>query len=582
MRLLLIGFLCLLLSVGNRTAARTSSSDAFERGGTSPKPIAEGAFYFTDRERFLAETGATLASAPLPDQSSPPEPFVSGSIEFKALAPSSLNFANWPADFPGDNDIEIALNGTENLDVRSIEPLIARGVAPRPSRPVHAMGIEFADPGGARSEFLVRALTASGQEVALIAFEAPRSAPGFIGIWSPVPFSLLQIRESPTANENEFFGRVYTSDARTPILWRKLKQEGGSKFRQIGHALAVDDGFAVIAAPRIQRAFILERQGDTWSESNELAPSDRNRGFGRSVAIRGDFAVVGASLAAVDGVNSVGAVHIFQRQPGTPSDWTPVGIVVASDRAGGAMFGTKVAVDGERLLVTDSRNPPRAYVFERGGSGVWLERHSFATDIVSDPVEIDLDGDLALVGPQVFRREETIPRGGGVEEWVLEQTLTAPASAVDGLGVAAVLHGERVLIGAPFFDLFRGAAYLFERRAPGDWQRITTFSGTAVGERFGRSVALEGEDIVIGAPVADDNGRFSGAIYRFTASPAGWVQVPQSAPPDNAAGDNLGNEGGLDIDARTVFISAVNDADYFQESGAVYLLELLLFKDGFE
>ncbi|NKI34739.1 hypothetical protein HFP89_06130 [Wenzhouxiangella sp. XN79A] len=582
MRLLLIGLLCLLPAAGSGTAAETNWPDAFERGGTRPNPIAEGAFHFTDRDRFLAETGATLASADLPDKSSPPEPFVSGSIEFKALAPSSLNFADWGVDFPGDNDIEIALNGNENLDVRSIEPPITRGITPQPSRPVHALGIEFADPGGAPSEFLVRALTASGEEVALIAFDAPQSAPGFIGIWSPVPFSRLQIREAPSANENEFFGRVYTGDAPPPIRWRKLKQEGGNKSGEFGRALAVDDGFAVVGAPGIEMAFILERQDDTWSESSQLAPSDRNRAFGRSVAIHGDLAVVGAPEATVDASSDAGAVHVFQRQPGTPSDWTPAGIVVASDATAGAFFGSRVAVDGERLLVTDRRNPPRAYVFERSGLGIWFELHSFATAPVSDPVDIDLDGDLALVGPQLFRREETFPRGGGIEEWVLEQTLTAPATVPDGLGVAAVLHGERVLIGAPFFDALRGVAYLFERRAPGDWQRVATFSVADAGEQFGRSVALDGEDIVIGAPAADINGPDSGAIYRFVVAAGGWVQVSKSAPPDNVADDRLGSEGGLDIDARTVFIGAAEDSDYFERSGTVYLFDFLLFADGFE
>lgn len=164
-----------------------------------------GPVLFTDRERFMAATDATAASAPYTSVSQPPEPFASGDILFDAVAPSSLLFAEWPADFPGDNDIELALNGKEDLDI-----LIAEGSA-------YALGIDFDDASGGStpSTFRVR-LMAGSEQLGCYQFGTERAAgQDYIGVWSPEPFDRLEIRETATANENEFFGTV--SISQTPF-----------------------------------------------------------------------------------------------------------------------------------------------------------------------------------------------------------------------------------------------------------------------------------------------------------------------------------------------------------------------------
>ena len=161
--------------------------------------------FYTDRARFFRATGALPASAPFAPVNAPPEPFTSGDVTFDAIAPATLHFGNWPADFPGDNNVELAINDQENLDVAMTEGF------------VYAMGIDFDDLSGGTtpSTFAVVVKTGDAQ---LARFEfATQEAPeeNYIGVWSREPFDRLEIRETTTANENEFFGTV--SISREPL-----------------------------------------------------------------------------------------------------------------------------------------------------------------------------------------------------------------------------------------------------------------------------------------------------------------------------------------------------------------------------
>jgi len=161
---------------------------------------------FTDRERFLSATGASVASAPYSAVNRPPEPFPSGQITFDAIAPSSLNFGNSPADFPDDNDIELAINANEDLDIAMAEGF------------TFAMGIDFDDAsGGSTPSTFDVTIKAGDTPIGQFQFQTDQlPEQNYIGVWTQVPFDRLEIRETTTANENEYFGTVSTSQQPLP------------------------------------------------------------------------------------------------------------------------------------------------------------------------------------------------------------------------------------------------------------------------------------------------------------------------------------------------------------------------------
>jgi len=165
-----------------------------------------GPLFFTDREQFLSATGASVASAPYNTVNQPPEPFPSGQITFDAIAPSSLFFSDFPADFPNDNDIELALNGKEDLDIAMADGF------------TFAMGIDFDDAsGGSTPSTFDVTVKAGNTTIGQLQFQTDQlPEQNYLGVWAQAPFDRLEIRETTTANENEFFGTVSTSQQPLP------------------------------------------------------------------------------------------------------------------------------------------------------------------------------------------------------------------------------------------------------------------------------------------------------------------------------------------------------------------------------
>jgi hypothetical protein len=92
-----------------------------------------------------------------------------------------------------------------------------------------------------------------------------------------------------------------------------------------------------------------------WDEVVKAVATDRAASdlFGYSVAISGDYAIVGANQEdhnATGGqfLDNAGAAYILRNNAGT---WTVVQKIVASDRAADDEFGTSVAISGDYAIV---------------------------------------------------------------------------------------------------------------------------------------------------------------------------------------------------------------------------------------
>src|SRR4051794_18716706 len=72
----------------------------------------------------------------------------------------------------------------------------------------------------------------------------------------------------------------------------------------------------------------------------------------------------------------------------------------------------------------------------------------------------------------------------------------------DALGLATAVQGNTLVLGAPFDAKHRGAAYVFERTGD-EWRQTgkLTASDGAESDQFGASVALDGDTVVVGAPI---------------------------------------------------------------------------------
>jgi hypothetical protein len=193
-------------------------------------------------------------------------------------------------------------------------------------------------------------------------------------------------------------------------------------------------------------------------------------------------------------------------------------------------------------------------------------------------IGVDLDGDTVLIGAfgdgdgglhigsaYVFTRT-----GSTWSEQ--DKLLASDGAAYDGFGAGVALDGDTALIGAPrvYASDSSGSAYVFTHTG-GTWtQQVKLLPADGDdGDQFGRSVALEGDTAVIGAPDDDDNGEESGSVYVYIRTGSTWTQQAKLHPSGGAAGDQFGRSVALDGD--TLVIGTPEEAHYPVRPGSAYV-----------
>ncbi|WP_304064059.1 T9SS type A sorting domain-containing protein [Pedobacter glucosidilyticus] len=327
----------------------------------------------------------------------------------------------------------------------------------------------------------------------------------------------------------------------------------------------------VFGDPRVSPAYIASL--DDLGEADNQKIIDRNRpnlgtstGFGTSVAIDGNFAIVGEPFYfdATTGqtADGLGAAVIFEKVAET---WVFKQRILASDGVNSDHFGTSVAISGDYAFVgTDvnpalsTRNPKHGgvYIFKKDGNGNWNQIQKLSPDaIVQQPAtfgqKISVSGDYLLISSYV---NAYIFKNNGSDVWTKQQTINVTAVNESTEISSLALSGDYAVLGvrSAFRDVSganllsdAGAAYIFEKNNAESWiykQKITASDRRAY-DYFGTSVALSGNKLVIGAEGGDYEGEsanFSdgaGAAYVFERNnSATWVQTQKLV-----AGDRNGS-----------------------------------------
>jgi uncharacterized protein (DUF2345 family) len=167
-----------------------------------------------------------------------------------------------------------------------------------------------------------------------------------------------------------------------------------------------------------------------------------------------------------------------------------------------------------------------------------------------------------------------------VDPFVQQAKLTASDGApVDQFGISVAVSGDTVVVGAPSasgggFD--PGAAYVFVKPI-GGWNgnltqtaKLTASDGLAF-DRFGRSVAISGHTVVVGAFGADIGSNTNqGAAYVFVKPSGGWsgnlTENAKLTASDGAAFDEFGTS--VAVSGDTVVVGARGNNSF---QGAAYV-----------
>jgi hypothetical protein len=313
-------------------------------------------------------------------------------------------------------------------------------------------------------------------------------------------------------------------------------------------------------------AYVFVRNGTTWSQQAYLKASNTEAGdsFGISVSVSGDTVVVGAQFEdsnatgvngdqSDNGANAAGAAYVFVRNGTT---WSQQAYLKASNTETRDLFGFSISVSGDTVVV-----------------GASLE-DSNATGMNGDQSN---NSASAAGAAYVFVRNGTT--------WSQQAYLKASnTGAFDFFGASISVCGDTVVVGAYGEDSNAtgvngnqsnnnagnaGAAYVLVRNGT-TWsqQAYLKASNTGASDRFGTSISISRDTVVVGAPAEDSNATGvngdqsdnsaadSGAGYVFVRNGTTWSQQAYLKASNTGAADLFGGFGGVSVSGDTAVVGA--------------------------
>jgi len=145
----------------------------------------------------------------------------------------------------------------------------------------------------------------------------------------------------------------------------------------------------------------------------------------------------------------------------------------------------------------------------------------------------------------------------------------------DEFGYSVSVSGDVAVVGAYLDDdngSHSGSAYVYRWNGTSWAQEPNKLvaSDGAWGDRFGWSVSVSGNVVVVGAYDDDDNGSYSGSAYVFRWNGTSWAQEPNKLlPSDGAGGDRFGWS--VSVSGDVAVVGAYGDDDNGTDTGSAYV-----------
>ncbi len=333
-------------------------------------------------------------------------------------------------------------------------------------------------------------------------------------------------------------------------------------------------------------AYVFVRSGTNWTQQAYLKAHQVNASdsFGYSVAVSGDTVVVGginedSSTTGVDSTpnessGSAGAAYVFVR---SGTNWTQQAYLKAHQVTAGDQFGYSVAVSGDTVVVgansedssTTGVNSMRnesasgagaAYVFVCNGANwtqqAYLKPHQvnafdqfgWSVAVSGETVVVGARGeDSSTLGVNGTANEDVEGSGAAYvfvrsgTDWMQQAYLKAhQVNWNDQFGYSVAVSGDTLVVGAINEDsnttglnstpnesgIDAGAAYVFVRSGS-SWTQQAYLKPPQANDDdwFGRSVAVSGDTVIVGADNEDSSTSGINSTPNESASSSGAAYV---------------------------------------------------------
>ena len=341
--------------------------------------------------------------------------------------------------------------------------------------------------------------------------------------------------------------------------------------------------------------------------------------YGQSIAIDGNYMVVGAHYDGGYSGRNTGAVYIYKY---TGTAWVIMQEISDQEAgftvlAAGDMFGWAVDLDGDWLAVGapsddgwSGNHTGAVYVFKRTGDNWFFkskiyDQETGFTELTAGGgfgKSLALDGTRLAVGAHDDKGDGTgnslgavyILKRSGETTWTLEKEFSDRSTDFtvlqnrDSFGESVALDGDRLAVGAGGDDGYSGsntgAVYIFKRTGT-SWaleksivDQSAGFTTLAPEDYFGWSLSMDGNYLAVGARGDDGHSGYNtGAVYIFKRTGNTWgtphvIADTSSGFTDLEKDDDFGHRVALD----GVYLAVGSHQDNGHsgtDTGAVYVFK---------
>ncbi|MCP3994195.1 MAG: hypothetical protein GY722_03895 [bacterium] len=334
---------------------------------------------------------------------------------------------------------------------------------------------------------------------------------------------------------------LYRREGNGWALTQRLVASDPTPSARFGGRVWLYDGIAFVHAVDVSAGiggaiYVFEEVGAVWTQTQKLVSSipQANQSFGFSLALGDDVLLIGVPHRHTSAGTFSGVVLSFER---TQAGWQEVGELQPNSPAMSGCFGTALAIEHDLAAIG---------------------AHSF-------------DGGIGAAF--VFDRSS----GSWAESAVLRPAAGSP-SGDNRFGRSIAMSQQAICVGRPArggpFGEPPGSVHVYHPDAHGRWveaQRLYASDGTQT-NWFGEAISLQGNTLVVGAPLQDGLAASSGAAYVFQRVHDSWTETAKlTASDSDSSDDRLGQT--VSTDNGTVLCGAHFDG---AQSGAAYLYDLPL------
>jgi len=350
------------------------------------------------------------------------------------------------------------------------------------------------------------------------------------------------------ADESVYLFKKNSNDYNDVTQIAKLESNDAQSGDNFGSSVSIDGNYIVVGAYTWDHnssmtgsgsAYVFKRESDTSvvqiAKLEDTTPNKEDY-FGISVSISGEYIVVGSYL---DDTTHTSAGSVFMYKIVSDSNVTELSEIQPEDIQGSDYFGSSVAMNGDYIVAgapkedTNATDAGSAYVFQRISdtniTQIAKIQASNPTDSARFGTSVAIDNKYIVVGARYGNGDINgtgsaylFKRNSDTDISQISQLIATDSQESDYFGSTVAISGDYITIGAPFNTSkgnYAGSAYLFKRNsdATDDAQQVSilTDDTTTAFDYYGTSVAIDGNTVLVGAPLTDTVADGAGSVYVY-------------------------------------------------------------------